>query len=200
MQVFLRCINNDINPIRVITLQESWGSSVVDMKLFHIQDYTMLYDDSRLSKRGGLITYAHDSFAVDRFDKDEYHQNSAVFESMILKIHKKANAYKKYIIETIYRRPLNSIDELLLFNQEFALLLNKLQANPHKSYICGDFNIHANHLKINDSEHSIGVLRGAKGALPPPPPNWLKCSKLETNKVRCCEVEITDQKGVHVVS
>ena len=39
----------------------------------------------------------------------------------------------------------------MLFNQEFALLLNKLQANPHKSYICGDFNI--NLLKINDSEH-----------------------------------------------
>ena len=121
------------------------------MKLFHIPDYTMLYDDSRLSKHGGLITYVHDSFAVDRLDKDDYHQNSAVFESMILKIHKKANTYKKYIIGNIYRRPSDSIDELLLFNQEFALLLNKLQANPHKSYICGDFNI--NLLKINDSEH-----------------------------------------------
>ena len=126
----------------------------------------MLYDDSRLSKHGGYA-YAHDSFAVDRYDKDDYHQNSAVFESMILKIHKKRNAYKKCIIETIYRRLLNSIDELLLFNQEFALLLNKLQANLHKSYICGYFNIHVNHLKINDSEHSIGVLRGGQGGLAP---------------------------------
>ena len=69
---------------------------------------------------------------------------------MILKIHKKANLYKKYIIGNIYRRHSDSIDELLLFNQEFDLLLNKLQANPHKSYICRDFNI--NLLKINDSE------------------------------------------------
>ena len=56
---------------------------------------------------------------------------------------------KKYIIGNIYRRPSHSIDQLLLFNQEFALLLNKLQANPHKSYICGNFNI--NLLKINDN-------------------------------------------------
>ena len=35
----------------------------------------------------------------------------------------------------------------------------------------------------------IGVLRGAKGALPPPPQkkkNWLRCSKLE----------VADQQGV----
>ena len=61
----------------------------------------MLYDDSLLSKHGGLITYVHDSFAVDRLDKDDCHQNSAVFESMILKIHKKSNVYKKYIIGNI---------------------------------------------------------------------------------------------------
>ena len=111
----------------------------------------MLYDDSRLSKHGGLITYVHDSFAVDRLDIEEYYQKSTVFESMILKIHKKTNVYKKYIIGNIYRRPSDSIDELSLFIQEFALFLSKLQTNPHKAYICGDFNI--NLLKINDSEH-----------------------------------------------
>ena len=120
LQIFLRCISNDINPIHVITLQESWGSNAVDMKLFHIPDYTMLYDDSRLSKHGGLITYVHDSFAVDRLDKDNYHQNSAGFESMILKIHKKANVYKKYTIGNIALQiPLMSfcysIENLLYF-------------------------------------------------------------------------------------
>ena len=76
MQIFLRCINNDINPIHVITPQESLGSNAVDMKLFHIPYYTMLYNDSCLSKHGGLIKYVHDSFAVDSLDKDHYHQNS----------------------------------------------------------------------------------------------------------------------------
>ena len=151
MQIFLCCINNDINPIHVITLQESWGTNAVDMKLFQLPDYTMLYDESRLSKHGGLITYVHDSYAVDRLDKDEYHQNSAVFESMILKIPQKKMFIKKYIIGNVYRCPSDSIDELSLFNQEFALLLSKLQANPYKSYICGDFNI--NLLKIKDSKH-----------------------------------------------
>ena len=66
--------------------------------MFHIPDYTMLYDESRLSKHGGLITYLHDSFAVDRLDKDDYHKNSTVFESIILKIHKKANVQKNTLL------------------------------------------------------------------------------------------------------
>ena len=89
LQIFLRCINNDLNSIHVITLQESWGTANLDIKLFNLPDYAMLYDDSRLSKHGGLITYVHDSFAVDRLDIEEYYQKSTVFKSMILKIHKK---------------------------------------------------------------------------------------------------------------
>ena len=46
------------------------GDVYVDMKLFHLPD-------------GGLITYVHDSFAVDRLDIDEYHQKSADLENMI---------------------------------------------------------------------------------------------------------------------
>ena len=84
LQIFLRCINNDLNL-------SSWGTANVDIKLFNLPDYAMLYDDSRLSKHGGLITYVHDSFAVDRLDIEEYYQKSTVFESMILKIHKKTN-------------------------------------------------------------------------------------------------------------
>ena len=49
LQIFQRCINNDTNLIHVITLQKSWGSNAVDIKLFHLPDYTVLYDDSRLS-------------------------------------------------------------------------------------------------------------------------------------------------------
>ena len=65
LQIFLRCINNDLNPIHVITLQESWGTANVDMKPFDLPDYTMLYDDSRLSKHGGLLSYVHHLFAFD---------------------------------------------------------------------------------------------------------------------------------------
>ena len=76
----------------------------------------MLHDDSRLSKHGGLISYAHDSFAVDSLDIDEYYQKSTVFESMISKIHKNS-VYKKYINGNIYRRSSDSIDDLSLFIQ-----------------------------------------------------------------------------------
>ena len=122
MQLFLRCINNDINPIHVITPQESSVSNAVHMKLFHIPDYTILYNDSHLSKHSGLVKYVYDSFAVDRLDKDHYHQNSAAFESMTLKINKKSKAYKKYIIGSIYRLPLDYIGELLPFNLFYFLI------------------------------------------------------------------------------
>ena len=60
----------------------------------------MLYDDSRLSKHGGLITFVHDSFAVDRLNIDEYYQKYTVFENRILKIHKKIAFIKNTLLET----------------------------------------------------------------------------------------------------
>ena len=58
----------------------------------------MLYDDSRLSKHGGLIKYVHDSLAIDKQDINEYYQTSTIFESMILKIYKKTSVYRKKCI------------------------------------------------------------------------------------------------------
>ena len=87
LQIFLRYINNNLNLIHVITLQESWGTAHVDMKFFNLPDYTMLYDDSRLSNYGGLISYVHDSCAraVDRLDIYKCCKKCTVFESVILK-------------------------------------------------------------------------------------------------------------------
>ena len=53
-------------PVSVITLQETWANNETEMNYFHLPNYTMVYDDSHLSKHGGLITYIHDTSGVSR--------------------------------------------------------------------------------------------------------------------------------------
>ena len=53
-------------PVSVITLQETWANNETEMNYLHLPNYTMVYDDSHLSKHGGLITYIHDTFSFER--------------------------------------------------------------------------------------------------------------------------------------
>ena len=52
----------------------------------------MVYDDSRLSKHGGLVTYIHNAFSYERLSDDIHNQNSNVYESMFLKIKNHLNS------------------------------------------------------------------------------------------------------------
>ena len=138
-------------PVSVITLQETWADNEIEMNYFNLPNYTMVYDNSRLSKHGGLITYIHDSFSFERLSDVVYNQNSTVYESMFLKIHNKTSEFTKYIIGNIYRRPSSILAELDQFIEEFTLVAHNLQEKPSKSYLCGDYNI--NFLKIDSSQH-----------------------------------------------
>ena len=99
--------------VSVITLQESWAYNETEMYFFNLPNYTMVYDDSRLSKHGGLVTYIHKTSSFERLSDDVYNQNSTVYESMFLKIYNKSSKFIKYIIGNIYRRPSSELDELL---------------------------------------------------------------------------------------
>ena len=68
------------SPISVITLQETWADNETDMNFYNLPNYAMAYDDSRLSKHGGLVTYIHNSFSYERLSDDIYNQNSTVYE------------------------------------------------------------------------------------------------------------------------
>ena len=59
IKLFLECIDNNSNPVSIITLQESGGSELSDMKYFNLPNYTLVYDDYRHSSHGGLMTYIH---------------------------------------------------------------------------------------------------------------------------------------------
>ena len=151
IKLFLEGINNNSMPVSVITLQETWADNETEMNFFNLPNYTMVYDDSRLSKHGGLVTYIHNTFTFERLSDDIYNQNSTVYESMFLKIHNKSSKFIKYIIGNIYRRPSSTIDELGQFIDEFTTVTQNLQEQHIKSYLCGDYNI--NLLKIDSSLH-----------------------------------------------
>ena len=137
-------------PVSVITLQETWANNEAEMNYFHLTNYTMVYDESRLSKHDGLITYIHDTFWFERISDVAFNQNFTVYESMYLKIHNKTSNFTKYITGNIYRRPSSTLAELDQFVEEFTVVAHNLQEKPSKSYLCEDYNI--NLLKI-DSSH-----------------------------------------------
>ena len=89
IKLFLEGINNNLMPISVITLQKTWAHNETNMNLFNLPNYAMVYDDSRLSKHGGLVTYIYNTFFFERLTDDIYNQNSTVYKSMFLKIYKK---------------------------------------------------------------------------------------------------------------
>ena len=107
----------------------------------------MVYDDSRLSKHGGLITYIHDSFCFERLSDVVYNQNSTVYESMFLKIPNKTSEFTKYIIGNIYRRPSSILAELDQFIEEFTLVAHNLQEKPSKSYFINSLFVHIRRLQ-----------------------------------------------------
>ena len=151
IKLFLEDINNNSMPISVITLQETLADKETDMNLFNLPNYAMvgLYDDSRLSKHGRLVTYIHNAFSYERLSDDIYNQNSTVYESMFLKIYKKSYKLTKCSIGNIYRPPSSTLDELAQFTDEFTIVTQNMQEQHIKGYLCGDYYI--NLLKINSS-------------------------------------------------
>ena len=77
IKLFLEYFNNNAVP-HYITLQETWANNETEMNYFHLPNYTMVYDDSRLCKHGGFITYIHDTFSFERLSDVAYNQNSTV--------------------------------------------------------------------------------------------------------------------------
>ena len=114
------------------------------MNFFNLQGYNMVYEFSRLSKPGGLITYIHNSCS---YVKSDIKINSNLFESSLIEVYPTSNKTVKYLIGNLYRIPSDLIDETDRFIDEFTNLLTVIDSKSLKAYICGDYNL--NLLKIN---------------------------------------------------
>ena len=75
---------NTTNLISIITLQEFWCDSKTDMNFFNLQGYIRVYEFSRLSKHGGLITYIHNSCS---YVKSDIEINLNLFESSLIEVY-----------------------------------------------------------------------------------------------------------------
>ena len=62
----LKLLLADVNiecPISVICIQESWAHENVDMSQFVHPNYSLIFENRRLSTHGELIMYIHDDIA-----------------------------------------------------------------------------------------------------------------------------------------
>ena len=88
LRLFLESVSNHLSPISVITLQETHFSSNTYLPMFHIPGYNMIHDFARINSYGGLTIYLHESFSFSRLPIDNFHQNSPVYESIIIEIYR----------------------------------------------------------------------------------------------------------------
>ena len=99
-------------PFSVITLQETHISADSDLNQYHIPEYTLVYDPSRINSFGGVAIYVHNSFSFNRLGNKDFKQNSDVLEGIVLEIFNNSDKPKKYVIGSIYRRPSNFVVDI----------------------------------------------------------------------------------------
>ena len=59
------CIN-EYTEISIICLQETWGHEDVDMSFYNLPNYSMVYENRRLSAHGGLLIYIRNDFSYTK--------------------------------------------------------------------------------------------------------------------------------------
>ena len=150
IKIFLDDIN-DMNSLSIICIQETWSQDDIDMTVFNLPNYTMLYANRRISTRGGFIIYVHDDFVFQELNATlPISHTSMLYESLIIEVWRKNWEFQKYTIGNIYRLPLYTSDDLTGFINEYTQLLHELRLRWKTVYLCGDYNIDL--LKINYDE------------------------------------------------
>ena len=148
LKIFLSEFNNDKFPVSIITLQETHLILNTDVNVFQLPGYTLVYDFARINAFGGVAIYVHDSF--ERLDIELFHQNSTVFESILLKVYNNHCKHQSYVIGSIYRRPSDLIADLTQFTDEFSVVLSNVHAMCNQAYMNGDYNIDLLQLHTNN--------------------------------------------------
>ena len=102
-----------------------------------------------------MANYVHDSFSFERLDIELFHQNSSVFESILLKVYNNHYKHQSYVIGSIYRRPSELIADLTQFTDEFSAVLSNVYVMCNQAYMNGDYNIYLLQLHTNNHYNSF---------------------------------------------
>ena len=112
------------------------------MSFYDLPNYSMVYENRRLSAHGGLLIYIRNDFSYTKLNLDNrITETSNVFESLVIEVIRKSCKYNKFVIGSIYRIPSYSTTDLNTFTKEFITLLNALRNKSKFVYLCGDYNI-----------------------------------------------------------
>ena len=129
LKIFLSEFNNDKFPVSIITLQETHLLPNTDVNFFQLPGYTLVYDFARINTFSGMAIYVHDSFSFEGLDIELFHNNSTVFESILLiKVYNNHYKQQSYVIGSIYRRSSDLIADLTQFTNEFSVVLSNVHA------------------------------------------------------------------------
>ena len=126
------------------------------MSQFLLPNYSLIFENRRLSTHGGLIMYIHDDFAYkDLIQEIIISGTSTLFESHFVEIWRKTCRFLKYVIGNVYRLPSYNAEDLSAFINEYSDLLNRLRTRSKFVYICGDYNIDILKMSSNNNYNAF---------------------------------------------
>jgi len=99
----------------ILCFQEAWISENDDLSIYNIPNYNMVSRCRSASRKGGLITYIHESMKYNEFSFDH---NKTLWEALHIEIFDSKG--KIFIISNIYRPPRYHIQSLSEFSEDFT--------------------------------------------------------------------------------
>ena len=129
---------NKVKEIGVVCLQETWTSEIEDISPFYIPNYKLFHKGRKCCKHGGLFTYMHERFDVERLNLIF---TTSKWEGHCVKISQTEPFINQHIIGNIYKTSYEGLEDFNSFLTEFQDFMNMLSNFGHPSYLCGDFNI-----------------------------------------------------------
>ena len=138
-------INNVV--FSAICLQETWiEGDNPDVSLFELDNYTSIPLKATCSSHGGLLIYLHKNF---QYNTRDFYSSTTNWEGQFIDIFGD-ELKQKITLCNIYRPPRDRNDDIQLFINDLAPVLETLSHERSDKLILGDFNLDL--LKINTRE------------------------------------------------
>ena len=127
----------------MICLQETWLADDADASLLQLNDYTLVFQGSSVSRHRGVGYYVKSS--LPHVIRHESVVNP-LWEALFIEVtHPMMD--KPIVIGSVYRAPNSLVTDKMNFIEEFYNVISNLSSLNKHIIICGDFNL--NLLKLN---------------------------------------------------
>ena len=124
----------------IIAVTETWADANTENAI-NISGYNKIMKprDKHVASRGGGVALFYSSdLAINVKQRHDISGPENIIECLFVQISQTQLSVKDIIVGVVYRRPGTSMTD---FNETFAVLLSKINAENRPCYILGDFNI-----------------------------------------------------------